>query len=185
MKSNYAPFPKPIALLGAIVDGKPNFMNVAWFNRAHMSPNLWMIALNKQHHTVKGIKQNKTLSINLLSVDLVKELDYCGLVSGRDIDKSELFSIFYGESETAPLIKECLVNIELSVEEIIEVKDQYLFISKVLNIYTDEELLTDGELDPNKYQPILFIKANSEGFYYSLGEQIGKAWHIGKELKNN
>ncbi|MBD3408229.1 MAG: flavin reductase family protein [Candidatus Lokiarchaeota archaeon] len=183
VKSNYAPFPKPIALLGVMVEGKPNFMNVAWFNRAHMDPNLWMISLNKFHYTVKGIKENKTLSINLPSAELVKKLDYCGLVSGRDVDKSELFTIFYGDSKETPMIKECLVNVELSIDEIIEVKDQYLFVAKVQNIYANAEILTDGEMDLEKYHPILFIKANPEGFYYALGEQIGKAWHVGKALK--
>ena len=150
-----------------------------------MTPNMWMISLNKHHHTFQGIKENGTFSINFPNPDLVKETDYCGLVSGRETDKSQLFSIFYGEFKTAPMIAECPISIELEVVEMIEKYGQIIIFATVKNIFSEEKYITDGELDPIKFQPLAFIKPNPEGFYYILGDRIGQAWSVGKQLKND
>jgi len=75
-----------------------------------------MLSVSFQHHrhTLRGVKQNGVFSVNIPSVELVKETDYCGLVSGSKTDKVAdcKFNIFYGKLENAPLIIECPVNIE-------------------------------------------------------------------------
>jgi flavin reductase (DIM6/NTAB) family NADH-FMN oxidoreductase RutF len=182
IEHKYAPFPKPIALIGSLVDGKPNFMTIAWFNRMSMSPNIWMISIGKNHYTFKGIKENGTLSMNFPNPDLVIKTDYCGLVSGREKDKSDIFSIFYGELKTAPLIVECPISIELEVVEMMEKEDLVLIFAEVKNIFSEEKYLTNGELDPIKFKPLAFIKPNPEGYYYKLGQRVGQAWSIGTQL---
>jgi len=183
IESKYSPFPKPIALIGCLIDGKPNFMNIAWFNRMSMEPNQWMISMNKNHHTFQGIKENKTFSMNFPNNELVEKTDFCGLVSGRDFDKSQLFTIFYGDLKTAPLISDCPISVELEVIELIEKQNQMIIIGLVKNIYSEEKYLTNGELDPKKIQLLIFVKASPDGFYFNLGENIGQAWKIGKDYK--
>ncbi|MFW9956412.1 MAG: flavin reductase family protein, partial [Candidatus Thorarchaeota archaeon] len=81
--SGGAPFPKPIVLLGSIVDGRPNFFTVAWFNRMSMKPNIWGACVGKTKYTLRGIRENKTFSVNFPNADLVMKTDYCGIRSGK------------------------------------------------------------------------------------------------------
>ncbi|MHA2177849.1 MAG: flavin reductase, partial [Candidatus Thorarchaeota archaeon] len=69
--SGGSPFPKPIVLIGSVVDGRPNFFTVAWFNRMSRTPNIWGAAVGKTKHTLQGIKENKTLSFNFPNDNLV------------------------------------------------------------------------------------------------------------------
>ncbi len=177
-----APFPKPTALIGALVDGRPNFMDIVWFNRMNRSPNIWGASLNKKHHTLKGIRQNNTFSINLPDTSLVAITDYCGLVSGKDVDKSKLFEIFYGFLKSAPMIAECPVCFECVVHDYVELSDHVIVLGEVKHIYTDERYLTEGVLDPKKMDPIIFTKRGSDGTYWTIGNELGQAWSIGKEI---
>jgi len=94
----------PVAIVGATVNDKPNFMTVAWFSKVNINPPMMMIALGKQKYTGEGIKESMAFSINIPGKDLIKETDYCGIKSGRTEDKSRLFKVFYGETGTAPMI---------------------------------------------------------------------------------
>lgn len=102
-------YPLPTVLVGANIDGKPNFSAYAWCGIVNSRPPMLSVAFQHQHYTLKGVKQNGTFSVNIPSVELVKEADYCGIVSGRDTDKVAdcKFNIFYGKLASAPLISEC------------------------------------------------------------------------------
>lgn len=80
-------YPMPVSLVGAQVEGRPNFLAVAWFSMASYKPPRLVIALGKGHYTNPGIKANKAFSLCLPSEDLVGLTDYCGLVSGKKTDK--------------------------------------------------------------------------------------------------
>jgi len=99
-----ASYPMPMSLIGANVKGKANFLAAAWFMAASISPPKVAVALNKEHYTNQGIKENKTFSVCIPSEDMVKATDYCGLVSGFKADKSGVFDVFYGMLKTAPII---------------------------------------------------------------------------------
>lgn len=178
-----APFPKPTALIGSLIDDRPNFMNIVWFNRVNRSPNIWAASVNKKHHTLEGIKQNGSFSINLPSPDLAVKTDYCGLVSGRDVDKSELFDVFFGKLKTAPMIRECPVNTECLVQDTIDLPDHVIVLGEVKYVYTEERYMTDGALDLKKMNPLVFTRPGPIGSYWGLGEYVGKAWSIGKQLR--
>lgn len=99
---SFNPMPiMPIVLVGANVNGKPNYMAVGFVGGVNVKPATVCVSLNKVHHTPKGIIENGTFSINIPSADYVTETDYCGLVSGKTTDKSGVFTTFYGELETA------------------------------------------------------------------------------------
>ena len=80
-------WPMPALLVGANVDGKPNFMAVAWGGVADGQPPMVSVAIRHQRHTMRGIMQNLTFSVNVPSGNLVKETDYCGIESGAKVDK--------------------------------------------------------------------------------------------------
>ena len=140
-------YPMPVSLVGAHVDGKPNFLAVAWFTMVSYKPPRIAIALGKGHYTNPGIKENKTFSVCLPSEDMAEITDYCGIVSGKKTDKSEIFNLFYGELNTAPMIIDCPLNMECTLVEIVESSLNEIFIGEIMGPYTEERFLTDGKSD--------------------------------------
>ncbi len=174
-------YPMPVSLVGAHVDGKPNFLTVAWFTMASYKPPGIAIVLGKGHYTNPGIKANKTFSVCLPSEDLVEVTDYCGIVSGIKSDKSKIFDLFYGELKTAPMIRECPLSMECKLVEIVESNLNEIFIGEIVGTYTEERFLTDGKLDFIKMKPLILSQPDTS--YWNLGEQVAKAWSIGKKYK--
>jgi flavin reductase (DIM6/NTAB) family NADH-FMN oxidoreductase RutF len=140
------------------------------------------LGMNKVHYTNTGIKENGTFSVNIPSIQMVKETDYCGLVSGKKVDKAELFEIFYGRLETAPMITKCPLNMECRLIQTVDFPKHDIFIGEIVETYCDEEYLTEGVVDFSKVQPILFVM-NDRG-YWKLEKKFAKAWEIGKEFKS-
>jgi flavin reductase (DIM6/NTAB) family NADH-FMN oxidoreductase RutF len=174
-------WPHPAVLVGANVDGKPDFAAVAWTGVAASNPAAVTIALQHHRYSLKGIYQNRTFSVNIPSVSLVKETDYCGLVSGADTDKVKdcKFKVFYGVLKTAPLIEQCPINLECEVLNITNLGSHHLVVGKVAEAYLSEECLTDGKPDIAKVKPFAF----GPGKYYALGEAFADAFKIGWEIK--
>ena len=109
----YNPLPVvPIVLVGATVNGKPNYIPVGFVNGVNIKPPIVYISLNNKHHTPQGIIENGTFSINIPSANYVIETDYCGLVSGKNADKSNIVTTFYNELKTAPMIEEFPITAE-------------------------------------------------------------------------
>jgi len=173
-------YPMPAFLIGANVDGKPNFMTAAWSGIAGSIPPMITVALQHHRYTLKGIKQNMTFTVNVPSVDQVKETDYCGIVSGSKTDKVAdcHFKVFYGKLETAPLIEQCPVNLECKVIHILDVGSHELIVGRIEETYISENCLTDGKPDVNKIKPIAYVSQR----YRAMGEVVASAFTIGKEL---
>jgi len=178
-------YPLPATLVGANVGGKPNYMTVA--HVGIMDLRTVSLGMNKVHHTNSGIKENGTFSVNIPPERLVRETDYCGLVSGTKADKARLFETFYGELETAPMIRECPLNLECRLVQTVDMPNHDIFVGEVVQVYCDEECLEGDSIDFLKVQPLLFVMgspgkmATSSG-YYSLGAFLAPAWNVGKEL---
>jgi flavin reductase (DIM6/NTAB) family NADH-FMN oxidoreductase RutF len=171
-------YPLPTVLVGALVNGKPNYITIA--HVGIMDPGAVSLGMNKVHYTNSGIKANKTFSINIPSTKLVKETDYCGLVSGKGKNKADMFKTFYGKLKTAPMIEQCSINMECELVKTVDFPNHDIFIGKISATHCDEAVLTDGVVDLEKVQPILF--AMTDRSYWSLGKKLAKAWDIGKEL---
>ena len=175
-------YPMPTTLVGATVDGKPNFLTVAHVGILnHGTPQYLSIGLGKVHYSNAGINQNRTFSICMPSEELMVETDYCGLKTGKKVDKAALFDIFYGELKTAPMIRQCLVNMELRLHEVLDFDTHEIFIGELVQTYADDKVLTNGKIDVAKLRPLLFDMASVK--YWRLGEAIGKCWNVGKTLK--
>ncbi|MFA6504715.1 MAG: flavin reductase family protein [Treponemataceae bacterium] len=180
----FIPMPvAPIVLVGANVNGKANYMTVAFVSGVNVNPAIVCVSLNKNHHTPKGIIENGTFSINVPSADYVTETDYCGLVSGRDIDKSHIFTTFFGELKTAPMIDEFPITCECRyIGRKIEFAMDVVYFGEVIQVYINEELLSENKkIDILKANPLYF--SGIECRYRSLGKDIGQGWSIGKQYK--
>ena len=174
-------YPMPVTLVGAIVAGQVNFMTVGWVTRVNAKPPIIAVGLHKIHYTPEGIKENRTFSVNFPSADLVEKTDYCGLVSGRKTAKSNVFEVFFGELETAPMIKECTLCLECRVVDIYELPTNNLFMGEIVAAFSEEIYLTDGKPDVQKMNPLVLTMPDNN--YWTVGAQAGKAWSAGKKLK--
>ena len=177
-------YPLPIVLVGANVNDKPNFMAVGACGIANAEPPMISVAIRHNRYTDRGIRQNMTFSVNLPSRDMVKETDYCGIVSGAKVNKVEAcqFRIFYGKLENAPLIEQCPINIECKVAHILDLGSHSLVIGRIVESYTSDNCLTEGKADINKIQPLAWVRQPSLQ-YYALGEVVAKSHSVGRELK--
>ncbi len=182
-------YPMPVSLIGANVNGKPNFMALAWVNVVEYKPPLFAISSYESHHTNIGIKENGTFSINIPSEGMVEVADYVGLKSGKEIDKSEVFEVFYGDLKTAPMITHAPINMECEVLKTINTKDltgtekgHEIIIGKVINAYVDDYYITNEIPDISKVKPFVFSIDNN---YWKIGDHLGKAFSIGKNYKKD
>ena len=177
-------YPMPALLVGANVDGKPNFLTVAWGNIANAEPPMAAVAIRASRHTRIGIEQNKTFSVNVPSIDLVKKVDYCGVASGAKEDKVKTcqFTVFYGKLGTVPMIEQCPVNLECTVLHSLELGSHTLYVGRIEEVHASSDCLTEGKLDLDKVKPLAFLAEPSRQ-YYAMGEYQGKAFNIGLELK--
>lgn len=175
-------YPMPTILVGATVNGKPNFLTVAHVGILnHGTPQYLSIGLGKMHYSNAGINQNRTFSICMPSEELMVETDYCGLKTGKKVDKAALFDLFYGELKTAPMIRQCPVNMELRLHDVLDFDTHDIFIGELVQTYADDKVLTNGKIDVAKLRPLLFDMASVK--YWRLGEAVGNCWNVGKSLK--
>ena len=112
---------------------------------------------------------------------MVEQVDYCGLVSGRKIDKSSVFEVFYGDLKSVPMIKNCTLCMECMLVDIHELPTNDLFIGEIVNAYTEEKYLTDSKPDIKKMNPLVLTMPDNN--YWVVGEHVEKAWSVGKKLK--
>jgi flavin reductase (DIM6/NTAB) family NADH-FMN oxidoreductase RutF len=175
-------YPMPVVLVGAEVNGRPNFMAVAWFSKVNYDPPMMMAAIGKRQYTGEGIVENGWFSVNLPGGDLVAETDYCGIVSGRSEDKARLFEVFYGESGKAPMITGCPVNFELRLAETVELSRTNLFIGEVVAAYVDEDRRSGEVPDLPLVEPLLLVESPPSN-YYGLGSHLARAYEVGKGLR--
>jgi flavin reductase (DIM6/NTAB) family NADH-FMN oxidoreductase RutF len=175
-------YPYPVTLIGANVNGKPNFLAVSFIGIVNSNPGMIAFGLGRRHYTNQGLLKNKNFSVNLPSKDMVEVVDYVGIYSGKKIDKSYLFEIFYGKLENAPMIKECPINIECKLVDVLDHGGfDHIIIGEIIESYVDENCLTDGNPDIEKIKP--FLLSMYENKYFEIGEFLGKAWNIGKNYK--
>lgn len=179
MKVQIGPVPfisaLPIALVGALVEGRPNFETVGDCGVMGLRPPLVYVSSGVTHHTNKGILETGVFSINLPSAGMLQEVDFCAQVSGRDHDKSVLFDVFYGELGAAPLIERCPVNLECRVVKEFSIQHRQVFVGEVVQTHVSAEhaVVADGKAtveDAGSLDPILYGLDNR---YYRLGEPIG------------
>lgn len=179
-------YPIPIILAGAMVDGIPNYTCIGDTGLMGINPALLFISSHVNHHTNKGILDHQTFSINIPSTNLLPQTDYCGQTSGRDVNKSKLFTNFFGVLKTAPLIEECPVNIECRVVQEFSIQHRQIFIGEVAATHINEELILseDGRRqlpDLAQLDPIIYSLDNH---YYRIGNQIGTGYAEGQVLLN-
>lgn len=173
-------YPMPVVILGTVVEGRPNFMTVAWISKLDPDPPLLAVSIGAKQHSAKGIVENGEFSVNFPSVDEMELADYCGLVHGYAEDKGSQVDVFKGALEYAPMARQCPLNLECRLQQTVEVGKHLLFIGEVINGYASERVLTADAIDLTKFRP--FVLTMPSNAYWGLGERLGDAWSVGKKL---
>lgn len=171
-------YPMPCMLLGTVVEGKVNFMTVAYFSQVSLKPPLILASLDGGHHSNAGVRETGAFSVNIPSTAMAEVTDYCGLVSGREFDKSAVFEVFYGKEGKAPMAVECPYNLECKLVQTVDVPSGELFMGEIVAAYSDERCLTGGVPDMAKVDPLLLCVPQMA--YLGVGPQVGRAFKMGK-----
>ena len=184
MKEKWKPgnmlYPLPSVMVSCGKD-KPNIITVAWTGNICTNPAMVYISVRKERYSYNLIKNDGYFVINLVTKDLLHKSDWCGCRSGKDYDKFKEMKLNkeYIDDFPIPVIKESPVNILCKVRQIVELGSHDMFISDVINVVVNNELLDEkGSLDLNKAKLISY----SHGRYYSLEELLLR---FGGSVKKN
>ncbi len=164
-------------------EGNDNIITIAWAGTINSDPAMVSISVRKSRYSHELLSKNGYFTINLVTRDLTYAMDYCGVRSGRDIDKfSEMkLTKIPGCEVNVPSISESPVNIECKVKQVLELGTHDMFIAEVLCVTVDDKYMDEtGKFDLAKADLIAY----SHGQYYTLGENIGK-FGYSVQKKNN
>ena len=172
-------YPTPLCVVGAMVNGKANWVlagHVGIMGHDHI-----MVSLAKPHYTNQGIRENKVLSVNIVDEAMLQKADYVGCVSGNKTDKSKVFDHSRGQNG-APLVDESKLSMECTVEDIYETKGFDNFILRIDHTYAEENIVNEaGKIDYGTFKPILF---EMPGYtYLKTGDTAAKCMTLGREIK--
>ncbi|AFM41220.1 conserved protein of DIM6/NTAB family [Desulfosporosinus acidiphilus SJ4] len=174
-------FPIPTILVSSQLEGySPNIITIAWTGVLNSVPPIVYISVNPQRHSHKMIKESGEYVINIPSVSQVKIVDYCGIVSGRTTDKFRETKLtpIPASFVKAPMISECPVNIECKVKDTIFLGSHDVFISEVLAVHFNEEVLDSNQRpDLNKINPYAYGLSE----YREIGQKLGSYGYSRKE----
>lgn len=179
-------YPTPVFIVGTYDDaGKPNLMAAAWGGICCSRPPCVSVSLRKATYTYGNIVARGAFTVNIASERYVKEADYMGLVSGRDVDKFAAAGLTPVKSELvdAPYVAEFPMTLECKLLHTLEIGLHTLFVGEILDIKAEANVFdADGKLSVQKIRPILW--ALDDGGYYGVGEFLGSAFNIGNAIKD-
>lgn len=170
-------YPTPLVVVGAVVEGKPNWLLVG--HLGIMGHDHIMMSLANAHYTNKGIKESGKLAVAIVDEKMLAKADYVGCVSGLKENKSEIFT-YHLSKAGVPIIDEAPVVMECSVEDIYNTQGFENFICTIDHVYAEENVVSEqGKLDYHTLKPVLFEMPTYE--YLRTGDVIGKCMKIKKE----
>lgn len=175
--------PTPVFLVGTYdAKGRPNVMTAAWAGLCCSQPPCVSVALRRATLTHGNILARRAFTISIPSESQVRAVDYCGLVSGQEVDKFRVTGLTPRPSQLvdAPYVDEFALVLECRLYQSLELGLHTLFVGEILDVKADETILdTQGRTDPERLRPLIF--APDTQAYYGLGEFVARAFAVGQE----
>lgn len=166
-------YPLPAVMVTAAdAQGKANIITVAWAGTVCTNPPMVSISVRPERYSYHMIQETKEFVINLTTEKLAFATDYCGVRSGRDVDKFKEMKLTKEPADfvKAPLIGESPVNIECRVVKVEELGSHHMFVAEVLAVHVDDEFMDEkNRFALEKTDPIVYV----HGEYFSLGQLLG------------
>ncbi len=176
-------YPLPAVMVSvADQNGKNNIITIAWAGTVCTNPAMVSISVRPERHSYQMIKETGEFVINLTTRELAYATDYCGVKSGRDVDKFKEMKLtpIKATEVNAPLIAESPVNIECKVTQIIELGTHHMFLAKVVAVTVEDKYMDEkNKFHLSKADPIVY----SHGEYYTLDQMIGTFGYSVKKKK--
>ena len=176
--------PSPVWCIGSYdKNNKPNVMTASWAGICSSSPPAVSVSLRKATYTYQSMIDSQAFTVNIPSIDHLKEVDFIGTASGKDTDKFQAAGLtpIGSEKVHAPYVKEFPLIIECRLIHYHEIGLHTQFIGEIVDVMVDNKKLSEnGGADMGKIQPFLF--AATDRTYYSIGRFIGNAFEIGEDL---
>lgn len=166
-------YPLPAVLVGAGADGVTDLITVAWTGTVCTNPPMLSISVRPSRYSYGLIKKSRVFSVNIMGEDYADKVDYCGVVSGRDVDKWEKTGLTMesGKKINAPLVGEALVQIECRVKEVMPLGSHTMFLADVIAVHVSRKYMDkNGRFSLEKGKPFVY----SHGQYFSLGHLLGR-----------
>ena len=167
-------YPAPVLLISTReASGKPHVATICWAGVLCSDPPMVGVSVRPTRRSNKLIKDGGEFIINIPSTKWLKETDYCGFTSVTDTDKflTVGFTAVAGEKVKAPLIRECPLNLECAVKQIVPLGSHDLFIAEVVAAHADEEILDGNEISMEKLSAFAYCPSVHE--YRAIGDKIG------------
>lgn len=173
-KSPYtALFPCPVVLVTCVdSEGKPNIITLAWAGTVCSDPPTIGLGIRPQRHSYGLIEGSGEFVVNIPTKDILQETDFCGTVSGKDVDKFSATGLTPEPAEKVkpPLIRECPVNLECVLKKKIPIGVHHLFLGEIVSVHVDQNILDEeGEIDFRRVSPFVY----NNGEYWDLHQKIG------------
>ena len=166
-------YPNPVVLVTSVgADSRPNVITLTLVGAACGKPPVVGIGVWKNQHSRRLIEESGEFVVNIPRARMLQDVEYCGLVSGRDVDKcSEAsFTLMPSKRVKPPLIEECPLNLECEVKKMVPLGSSVLFLGEVVCLHVDDAILDEkGGVDLAKAAPIVFNLTNS---YWGIGEKL-------------
>jgi len=183
--SKTAAFPTPTWVVGSYdAKGKADMMAAAWCGIANSTPASVFVAIQPVRYTYENILEKGEFTICIPSEEYAKETDYFGIESGRDADKIKASGLTAKRAEkvNAPYIEEFPMYLECKLTDRVNLGSHFVLIGRIIDVKAKEEILDHKEsIEIQKLKPIIYSPTDRN--YYGVGEFIGEAFSIGKELK--
>mgnify|MGYP002564935503 CR=1 FL=1 len=179
-------YPLPVVMVSvADKEGKSNILTVAWAGTVCTNPPMVSISVRPERYSYHMLKETGEFVINLTTRDLAKATDYCGVRSGRDVDKWKEMNLTPVPSleVKVPSIAESPVNIECRVHHVEKLGSHHMFVAEVVAVQVDDAYMDQkGRFALEKTDPIVYV----HGQYYSLGKLLGTfGYSVKKPTKKN
>ena len=172
LPNNLGVHPNPVAMISSGDMEHSNIATIAWTGIINSEPMIVYVSIRQSRLSHEIITNAKEFVINLPDVKLVKEADFCGTKSGRDVDKFVVAKLTKGQSlkVASPYIEECPINLECKVSNIRKFPSHDMFIAEVVHTRCDSEILDEsGNVDFTKANLITFAGKK----YFVNNEEIG------------
>lgn len=177
-------YPLPVVMVSAAdKEGRDDIITVAWAGTVCTNPPMVSISIRPERYSYHMIRETGEFVINLTTEELAFATDYCGVKSGRDVDKFKETGLTREKAEKvkAPMIAEAPVSIECKVKEIRELGSHHMFIAQVAAVHADEKYMDEkNRFDLNRARPIVY----SHGEYLGTGKKLGTFGYSVKKQKN-
>jgi len=167
-------YPCPVVLVAcAAQDGKRNIITLAWVGVACSEPPIIGIAVRPSRFSYGLIQKSGEFTVNIPTVKMLSEVDFCGTFSGLDVDKFSRTKLTPAPAKRvrAPIIEECPVNLECVLKDVEKLGSHDLFLGEVVATHVDGDLLNEkGEIDYTRTKPFVYV----QGQYWSLQKPIAR-----------